>query len=106
MEEFVDFYDEQKVKDYFNKIRNKILNGLDDLRKEDYNLFRRLISEETNFLIKIFNEFKYYNEFNSNEKGKKLNKLFEIYKSLDRLIVNNYMTRNEINHIESLVNGN
>ena len=30
--EFVNFYDNQSLKDYSNKIRTEIINGLEDLR--------------------------------------------------------------------------
>ena len=103
MEEFVELYDEQKLKDYFNKIRNEILNGIDDLIKENDDLFISLIRKETHFLYDILKEFSYSKE---KEEVKKLDKLFEIYKSLENIILNNYHVRKDINHIKSLVNGN
>ena len=105
MEEFVDFYDEQKLKDYYNKIRNEILNGLEDLRKENDDFYIRLINEENHFLYNILNEFRGSNKFNSKEKVERLFKLYEINKSLESIFFNNHYIINEINRIKSLVNG-
>ena len=104
MEEFVDFYDKQKLKDYYNKNRNEILNGLEDLRKENDNFFRRLIIEENDLLYNILNLFRNSNEINSKEKVIRLDKLYKINKSLESIFFNNYEIRNKINLIKSLEN--
>ena len=105
MEEFVDFYDEQKLKDYCSKIRNEILNGLEDLRKENDDFYRRLISEESRLWSNLLNNFRGSNKFYSKEKVKRLEKLLVVYNLLDSLSFNMLCARNEINHIKSLVNG-
>ena len=100
MEEFVDFYDEQKIKDYCSKIRNEISNGIEDLRKENDDFYGRLIREESRLWSDFLNEFR-----GSKEKVKRLEKLLEIYNLLGSLSFNMHCVRNEINHIKSLVNG-
>ena len=105
MEEFVDFYDEQKLKDYCSKIRNEISNGLEDLRKENDDFYRRLISEESRLWSNLLDNFRGSNKFYSTEKVKRLEKLLVIYKLLDSLSFNMYCARNQIDHIKSLVDG-
>ena len=104
MEEFVDFYDEQKIKDYCSKIRNEISNGIEDLRKENDDFYERLIREESRLWSDFLNEFR-GSKFYSKEKVKRLEKLFEIYNLLGSLSSNMHCARIEINHIKSLVDG-
>ena len=105
MEEFEDFYDEQKIKDYCSKIRNEISNGIEDLRKENDDFYGRLISEESCLWSNFLNEFRGSNEFYSKKKVKRLEELIEIYRLLGSLFFNMHCARNEINLIKSLVNG-
>ena len=105
MEEFVNFYDNQSLKDYSNKIRTKIINGLEDLRKRDSNFSRLLSNEERRFWNDIKNKFERYGQDTSEEKVKRLAILIEIYDCLGSLISNNSYVKNEVNRIKSLVNG-
>ena len=102
--EFVNFYDNQSLKDYGNKIRTEIINGFEDLRKRDSNFSGLLSNEERRFWTDIKNNFVRYGQDTSEEKVKSLASLIEIYDCLGKLISNNSYFRHEVNRIKSLVN--
>ena len=65
--ENLDFYDEKSLKDYTNKIRNEINNGLEDLRKRD-TIFDTLLLERE---LDLFNNKKSTISLNEQDTSKK-----------------------------------
>ena len=80
IKEFENFCDIQLLKDYGNKIRTEIINGLEDLQKRNDNFSLKIIHEESNLLFNLMNVLKSFNKNNSDEKVKRLTKLIETYK--------------------------
>ena len=79
IKEFENFCDIQLLKDYGNKIRTEIINGLEDLQKRNDNFSLKIIDEESNLLFNLMNVLKSFNKNNSDEKVKRLTKLIETY---------------------------
>ena len=79
IKEFENFCDIQLLKDYGNKIRTEIINGLEDLQKRNDNFSLKIIHEESNLLFNLMNVSKSFNKNNSDEKVKRLTKLIETY---------------------------
>ena len=79
IKEFENFCDIQLLKDYENKIRTEIINGLEDLQKRNDNFSLKIIHEESNLLFNLMNVLKSFNKNNSDEKVKRLTKLIETY---------------------------
>ena len=79
IKEFENFCDIQLLKDYGNKIRTEIINGLEDLQKRNDNFSLKIIHEESNLLFNLMNVLKSFNKNNSDEKVKRLTKLIETY---------------------------
>ena len=79
IKEFENFCDIQLLKDYGNKIRTEIINGLEDLQKRNDNFSLKIIHEESNLLFNLTNVLKSFNKNNSDEKVKRLTKLIETY---------------------------
>ena len=79
IKEFENFCDIQLLKDYENKIRTEIINGLEDLQKRNDNFSLKIIHEEGNLLFNLMNVLKSFNKNNSDEKVKRLPKLIETY---------------------------
>ena len=104
MVEFVNFYDKQSLKNYSNKIRTKIINGLEDLRKIDSNFSELLSDEERRFWANIKNKFERYVQDTSEEKVKRLVSLIKIYGCLGKLFSNNSYVKLKVNFIQYLVN--
>ena len=77
IKEFENFCDIQLLKDYGNKIRTEIINGLEDLQKRNDNFSLKIIHEESNLLFNLMNVSKSFNKNNSDEKVKRLTKLIE-----------------------------
>ena len=68
IKEFENFCDIQLLKDYENKIRTEIINGLEDLQKRNDNFSLKIIHEESNLLFNLMNVLKSFNKNNSDEK--------------------------------------
>ena len=102
--EFVNFYDNQSLKDYSNKIRTEIINELEDLRKRDSSFSGLLPNEERRFWRDIKNNFERYGQDTSEEKVKRLASLIQIYDCLGSLLSSNSYVRNEVNRLKSLMN--
>ena len=79
IKEFENFCDIQLSKDYGNKIRTEIINGLEDLQKRNDNFSLKIIHEESNLLFNLMNVLKSFNKNDSDEKVKRLTKLIETY---------------------------
>ena len=79
IKEFENFCDIQLPKDYGNKIRTEIINGLEDLQKRNDNFSLKIIHEESNLLFNLMNVLKSFNKNDSDEKVKRLTKLIETY---------------------------
>ena len=79
IKEFENFCDIQLLKDYGNKIRTEIINGLEDLQKRNDNFSLKIIHEESNLLFNLMNVLKSFNKNISDEKVKRLTKLIETY---------------------------
>ena len=79
IKEFENFCDIQLLKDYGNKIRTEINNGLEDLQKRNDNFSLKIIHEESNLLFNLMNVLKSFNKNDSDEKVKRLTKLIETY---------------------------
>ena len=79
IKEFENFCDIQLLKDYGNKIRTEIINGLEDLQKRNDNFSLKIIHEESNLLFNLMNVLKSFNKNDSDEKVKRLTKLIETY---------------------------
>ena len=79
IKEFENFCDIQLLKDYGNKNRTEIINGLEDLQKRNDNFSLKIIHEESNLLFNLMNVLKSFNKNNSDEKVKRLTKLIETY---------------------------
>ena len=105
MEEFVDFNNEKKVRDYSNKIRTEINNGLEDLRKRDTNFSDMIFREEIHFFNSIKSNFRTYCKNIPEEEVKRLSNLIEIYSCLKSLSDANYCFKNNVNSLNFLVNG-
>ena len=75
IKEFEIFYDSQLLKDYRNKIRTVIINGLEDLRKRNDDFSERIIREEILLWFNLINNFSNFNIDNPEEKVKRLTKL-------------------------------
>ena len=75
IENFENFFNDQLLKDYKDKIRTKFYKDLDGLRKKDYEFARRIEMVETDLWRSILNVCN-----NSN-----LNNLFKIYDCLHGL---------------------
>ena len=103
--EFVDFYHKKSVRDYINKIRTEINNGLEDLRKRDTNFSDILFGKEVHLFKDIKANFSVYGQDTSKEEVKRLSNLIEIYSCLKSLSDHNHCFKNEVNRIKSLVNG-
>ena len=75
IKEFEIFYDSQLLKDYRNKIRTVIINGLEDLRRRNDDFSERIIREEILLWFNLINNFSNFNIDNPEEKVKRLTKL-------------------------------
>ena len=97
----IEKFDNQLIKDYTNKIRTEIFNGIEDLRKRNDVIHEMLDNEENKLFNNInynFNNIKVYNS----EEVKKLTKLIKIYNYLIELFDNRW--RNEsLNNLKSLI---
>ena len=102
--EFVNFYDNQSLKDHGNKIRTEIINGFEDLRKRDSNFSGLLSNEERRFWNDIKNNCVRFGQNTSEEKIKSLSNLIEIYSCLGSLSNYNNNVKNEVNSIKCLLN--
>ena len=105
IKEFVNFYDNESLKEYSGKIRTEIINGLEDLRKRDSNFCGLLFDDESCFFNNFKFRFKTYGQDTSKEEEKRLSNLIEIYSCLESLSNHNHCVKNEVNRIKSLVNG-
>ena len=103
--ENVDFYDKKSVRDYTNKIRNEINNGLEDLRKRDTNFDDILLERELDLFKDIKANFSVYGQDTSKKEVKRLSNLIEIFRCLESLSLHDHCFKNEVNRIKSLVNG-
>ena len=104
IKEFENFCDIQLLKDYGNKIRTEIINGLEDLQKRNDNFSLKIIHEESNLLFNLMNVLKSFNKNNSDEKVKRLTKLIETYNCFSNICHHIYFTRVEFKRIKSLKN--
>ena len=104
IKDFESFYDIQLLKDYGNKIRTEIINGLEDLQKRNDDFSLKIIHDESCLLFNLLNVFKDFNKDNFDEKVKRLTKLIEIYTCFSNICHQNYFTRNEVKRIKSLIN--
>ena len=104
IKEFEIFYDSQLLKDYRNKIRTVIINGLEDLRKRNDDFSERIIREEILLWFNLINNFSNFNIDNPDEKVKRLTKLIEIYTCFSDICRQIYCTRDGVNPIKSLIN--
>ena len=104
IKEFENFCDIQLPKDYGNKIRTEIINGLEDLQKRNDNFSLKIIHEESNLLFNLMNVLKSFNKNDSDEKVKRLTKLMEIYKCFSNICHQIYFTREEVKRPKSLIN--
>ena len=93
IKEFENFCDIQLLKDYGNKIRTEIINGLEDLQKRNDNFSLKIIHEESNLLFNLMNVLKSFNKNNSDEKVKRLTKLIETYNCFRNMSPNLYHQR-------------
>ena len=101
IKEFENFYDNQLLKDYGNKIQTEIINELEDLRKRNDDFSERIICEESRLWSNLINDF---NKDNSKEKVKMLTKLIEIYTCFSGICRQMNYTRDNVKHIKSLIN--
>ena len=104
IKEFENFCDIQLLKDYGNKIRTEIINGLEDLQKRNDDISLKIIYEESRLLFNLINVFRDFNKDNSEEKVKRLTKLIEIYTCFSNICHQIYFTRDEVKRIKSLIN--
>ena len=104
IKEFEDFYDSKLLKDYSNKIRTEIINGLEDLRKRNDDFSEKIICEESRLWSNLIRNFRDFNKDNSEEKVKRLTKLIEIYTCFSDICHQIYYTRNNVKRIKSLIN--
>ena len=104
IKEFENFYDVQLLKDYGNKIRTEIINGLEDLQKRNDDFPLKIIYEESRLLFNVINVFRAFDKDNSEEKVKRLTKLIEIYTCFSNICHQIYFTRDEVKRIKSLIN--
>ena len=104
IKEFDNLYDDQTLKEYGNKIRTEIINGLEDLQKRNDNFSLKIIHEESELLFSLMRVLKSLNEDNSDEKVKRLTKLMEIYKCFSNICHQIYFTREEVKRPKSLIN--
>ena len=104
IKEFENVYDNQLLKDYGNKIRTEIINGLEDLRKRNDNFSKKMIFEESRLWSTLISNFRDFNIDNSEEKVKRLTKLIEIYACFSNINRQIHYTRDVVNHIKSLIN--
>ena len=104
IKEFENFYDNQLLEDYGNKIRTEIINGLEDLRKRNNKFSERIIQEESRLRFNLIKDFSAFNINNSEEKVKRLSKLIEIYYCFSKICSRIYYTRDDVNDIKSLIN--
>ena len=93
IKEFENFCDIQLLKDYENKIRTEIINGLEDLQKRNDNFSLKIIHEESNLLFNLMNVLKSFNKNNSDEKVKRLTKLIETYNCFRKMSPNLFHQR-------------
>ena len=82
IKEFENFCDIQLLKDYGNKIRTEIINGLENFQKRNDDFSLKVIHEESGLLFSVMRVFKSFNKHNSDEKVERLTKLFETYNCL------------------------
>ena len=104
IKEFDSFCDIQLLKDYGNKIRTEIINGLEDIQKRNDDFSLRIIYKESQLLYELMRVLKSFNEDNSDEKVERLNKLFEIYNCFSSICNQIYNTRYEVKSFKSLIN--
>ena len=104
IKEFENFCDIQLLKDYGNKIRTEIINGLEDLQKRNDDFSLRIISEESQLLFGLMRVFKSFNEDNSDEKLERLTNLIEIYNCFSSICHQIYFTRDGVKRLKSLIN--
>ena len=86
-------FDDQLLKDYANKIRTEIFNKIEDLKKENDDFHKMLISEENILFYKLKN----------NIKDERLTKLIDIYSIIYDLLTQNYYTKKSVKRIKFLV---
>ena len=103
IKEFENFYDNQLLKDYGNKIRTEILNGLEDLIKRNNNFAERIIREESRLWYNLIINSSDFN-IDDIEKVNRLSKLVEIYNCFSGICDNISFTRDSFNYIKSLIN--
>ena len=104
IKEFENFCDIHLLKDYGNKIRTEIINGLEDLQKRNDDFSLRIISEESELLFGLMRVFKSFNEDNSDEKLERLTELIEIYNCFSSICHQIYFTRDGVKRPKSLIN--
>ena len=104
IKEFEKFCDIQLLKDYGNKIRTEIINGLEDLQKRNDDFSLRIIYEESKLLFGLMRVFKDFNKDNSDEKVTRLTKLIEIHNCFSSICHQIYFTKNEVKRFKSLIN--
>ena len=104
IKEFENFCDIQLPKDYGNKIRTEVINGLEDLQKRNDDFSLRIIYEESQLLFNLMKVFKSFNKDNSDEKVERLTKLIETYNCFSSICHYIYFTRDEVKRFKSLIN--
>ena len=104
VKEFDNFCDIQLLKDYGNKIRTEIINGLEDLQKRNDDFSQRIIYEESKLLFGLMRVFKSFNKDNSDEKVERLTKLIEIHNCFGSICHQIYFNRDEVKRFKSLIN--
>ena len=97
----IEKFDNQLIKDYTNKIRTEIFNGIEDLRKRNDVIHEMLDNEENKLFNSINYNFNNINVYNS-EEVKKLTKLIKIYNYLIELFDNRWRNKS-LNNLKSLI---
>ena len=103
IKEFENFCDIQLLKDYGNKIRTEIINGLEELQKRNDDFSLKIIYEESRLLFELINVFRNFNKDNSEEVNR-LTKLIKIYTCFSNVCNQIYFTRDEFKRFKSLIN--
>ena len=104
IKEFENFCDIQLLKDYGNKIRTEIINGLEDVQKRNDDFSLKVIHEESELLFSLLRVLKSFNKDNSDEKVERLTKLIEIYACFSSICNQIYFIRDKVKSLKSLIN--
>ena len=104
IKEIENFCDIQLLKDYGNKIRTEIINGLEDLQKRNDDFSLRIIYEESQLLFSLMRVSKSFNKDNSDEKVERLTKLIENYNCFSNICQQIYLIGGEVKCFKSLIN--